>query len=80
MNQSTTSQPNGSVLPSEARAQGYILVSGPYRPDEEDWMLRRVVVDLERGGMTVVLVWQRARADRGGYMGLSVWRKKGVAQ
>lgn len=72
-------QPAGTITVSEARASGCILVSGPYRPDEEDWMLRRAKADLERDGtVTAVLVWQRARADRGGYMGVAIWRRKAV--
>lgn len=75
-----TTQPSETITEADAKAGGYILVSGPYRPDEEDWMLRRAVDDLRRGGVVVVQVWQRARADRGGYMGIAVWRKAGVGR
>jgi len=73
-------QPAGSVLPAYAKERGYILVSGPYRDESEDWMLRRALEDQQRAGICCLLVWQRARADLGGYMGLAVWRKKGVGR
>ena len=36
-------QPNGTVLPAGAEAQGYITVSSPYRDESVDGMLWRAL-------------------------------------
>jgi hypothetical protein len=55
-------QPAGSVLPAYAKERGYILVSGPYRDESEDWMLRRALEDRLRSSLSLVSVYQ-VKAD-----------------
>ena len=72
-----STKPEEAISSEEAKAAGHILVCGPYRPEEEDWMLRRAVRDMERGGLEVIRVWKRARADQGGYIGIALYRRNG---
>ncbi len=73
-------RPDECLDPEVAAERGYLELCGPYRAETEDWMLRRALADQLRAGMTVVLVWQRARADQGGYMGIAIWRRRGAGR
>ena len=57
----------GLLDPSDARHQGFWRLTEFYRVPGEVWMLERVVVDMERGGIAWVLVRTRD--------GVELWRK-----
>ncbi len=65
----TTLSRESALTRVDARLAGYVELAGCYREPEETWMLERVIADMERGGISWVLV--------SGAEGVEVWRGMG---
>ena len=54
------------ITPSAAHNKGLRVLSGPYKPTTENWMIQQVIEDMDRGKIPHAVIETRD--------GLEVWR------
>lgn len=64
----------------ERAPQGAVAVTEPYRQGDEDWMISRAILHLRAGGTPFVLVRERASRERGGFVGIAIYRLQPYVQ